>query len=89
MAVEDRNSRKRIERQIRQPHGEAAVAIGEWEIEMTRQIAVALYVVVLIAVVVSVDVLFFRNLLWERLFVNIGIVVAFAAFYLIFLNNST
>jgi Mn2+/Fe2+ NRAMP family transporter len=54
---------------------------------MTRNMSVALYVVVLIAVVVSVDVLFFRNRLWERLIVNIGIVLVFAAFYLRFLQN--
>ncbi len=49
--------------------------------------AVVLYVVVLIAVVVGVDLLFFRNRLWERLIVNIGIVLVFAAFYLRFLNR--
>lgn len=48
--------------------------------------SVVLYVVVLIAVVVSVDLLFFRNLFWERLIVNIGIVLVFAAFYLRFLK---
>jgi hypothetical protein len=42
---------------------------------------------VLIAVVVSVDLLFFRNHFWERLIVNIGIVLVFAAFYLRFLKN--
>ena len=49
---------------------------------MPKNMPVVLYIVVLIAVVVSVDVLFFRNLFWERLIVNIGIVVVFAAFYL-------
>ena len=48
---------------------------------------VVLYVAVLIAVVISVDLLFFRNRLWERLIVNIGIVLVFAAFYLRFLKN--
>ena len=46
-----------------------------------------LYVVVLIAVVVSVDLLFFKNRFWERLIVNIGIVLVFAAFYLRLLKN--
>ena len=46
-----------------------------------------LYVLVLIAVVVSVDLLFFKNRFWERLIVNIGIVLVFAAFYLRFLKN--
>ncbi|HAM50434.1 MAG TPA: hypothetical protein DCP92_06955 [Nitrospiraceae bacterium] len=56
-------------------------------IKMTRNMSVVLYVVVLIAVVVSVDLLFFRNRFWERLMVNIGIVLVFAAFYLRFLKN--
>ena len=46
-----------------------------------------LYVVVLIAIVVSVDLLFFKNRFWERLIVNIGIVLVDAAFYLRFLKN--
>ena len=54
---------------------------------MTKSIFVVLYSVVLIAVVVSVDLLFFRNLFWERLIANIGIVLVFAAFYLRFLKN--
>jgi hypothetical protein len=40
-----------------------------------------LFVVALIAVIVGVDLLFLRNRFWERLVVNIGIVVVFAAFY--------
>ena len=55
--------------------------------EMTRTLFIALYVVALIAVVVGVDVLFFRNLFWARLLVNIGIVLVFAAFYLRFLKK--
>ena len=41
-----------------------------------------LYVLALVAVVVGVDVLFFRDRFWERLMVNIGIVLVFSAFYL-------
>lgn len=48
---------------------------------MGRQVVVALYVIALVAVVVSVDVLFFRNRIWERLTVNVGIVLVFVAFY--------
>jgi len=51
---------------------------------MGRQAGVALYVLALVAVVVSVDVLFFRNRFWGRLMVNVGIVLVFAAFYLRF-----
>ncbi|SDX59163.1 hypothetical protein SAMN04515617_10537 [Collimonas sp. OK242] len=53
---------------------------------MPRKPYVVLYVLVLIAVVVSVDLLFFKNRFWERLMVNIGIVLVFAAFYLRFLK---
>ena len=49
--------------------------------------SVMLYVLVMIAVVISVDLLFFRNRFWERLIVNIGIVLVFAAFYLRFIKN--
>ena len=49
---------------------------------MGRQVAVVLYVLALVAVVVGVDVLFFRHHFWERLIVNVGIVPVFAAFYL-------
>jgi hypothetical protein len=58
-----------------------------WRIEMQSNIYVVLFILVLIAVVVSVDLLFFKNLPWERLMVNIGIVLVFAAFYLRFLKN--
>ncbi len=46
------------------------------------------YVLAMVAVVVCVDVLFFRNHFWERLLVNVGIVVVFAAFSLRFLRGS-
>ena len=49
--------------------------------------SIVLYIVVWIAVVVSVDLLFFRNLFWERLIANIGIVLVFAAFYFRFLKK--
>jgi hypothetical protein len=54
---------------------------------MGRQAAVVLYVLALVAVVVGVDVLFFRNHLWERLIANVGIVLVFGAFYLRFLKR--
>ena len=55
--------------------------------EMPRNTHVMLFVLVLIAVVVSVDLLVFRNRFWERLIANIGIVLVFAAFYLRFLKK--
>ena len=48
---------------------------------MGRHIAIVLYVVAMAAVIVAVDFLFFRNRFWERLTVNIGIILVFAAFY--------
>jgi hypothetical protein len=54
---------------------------------MGRQVAVVLYGVAMAAVIVSVDFLFFRTRFWERLTVNIGIVLVFAAFYLRFLRR--
>jgi hypothetical protein len=55
--------------------------------EMGRQVAVVFYVVVMAAVIVGVDVVFFRNRFWERLTMNIGIVLVCAAFYLRFLRR--
>ena len=70
-----------------QLHGKTTADIFERVIEMPRNTYVVLYILVLIAVVVSVDLLFFKNRFWERLIVNIGIVLVFAAFYLRFLKN--
>ena len=55
---------------------------------MGRRTVTVLYVLAMIAVVVGVDVLFFKNQLWARLIANIGIVLVFAAFYLRFLKRS-
>jgi hypothetical protein len=46
-----------------------------------------LYVVLLIATVVAVDVVFFRNRFWGRLTLNVGIVLVFTAFYFRFLKR--
>jgi hypothetical protein len=55
---------------------------------MGRPAAGALYVVAMAAVIVTVDVLFFRSHSWERLAVNVGIVVVFLAFYFRFLHHA-
>jgi hypothetical protein len=52
-----------------------------------RHLAIVLYVVAMAAVIVAVDFAFFRNRFWERLTVNIGIVLVFAAFYLSLLRR--
>ena len=49
---------------------------------MKRPRAVLLYVLALVAVVVGLDILFFRHHFFERLIVNVGVVLVFAAFYL-------
>ena len=51
------------------------------------QAAVVLYALALVAVVVGLDVLFFRNRFWERLMVNVGVVLVFAAFYMRYLKR--
>jgi hypothetical protein len=54
---------------------------------MSRQLAVVLYVLALVAVVVGVDILFFKHQFWERLIANVGIVLVFGAVYLRFLKR--
>jgi len=56
---------------------------------MGKQVNVAavLYVAVMVAVIVGMDVVFFRNRFWERLIFNIGIVMVFVAFYLRFFRR--
>jgi hypothetical protein len=54
---------------------------------MGRQAAVVLYLLALVAVVVSVDVLFLRHQFWPRLAVNVGIVLVFGAFGYRFLKR--
>ena len=47
---------------------------------MSGRAIVVLYALALIAVVVSVDVLFFKHHFWPRLMVNVGIVLIFGPF---------
>ena len=47
-----------------------------------------LYLLALVTVVVGVDILFLRHRLWERLVVNVPIVLVFGAFYLRFLKRA-
>jgi hypothetical protein len=55
--------------------------------EMGRQVATVIYVLAVAAIIVGVDFAFFRQRFWERLVVNIGIVLVFAAFYFRFLRH--
>ena len=54
---------------------------------MQRQMKIVLSVALLVATVVTVDVLFLRNQFWARLTVNIGIVLVFWTCYLRFLKR--
>jgi hypothetical protein len=54
---------------------------------MSRQVGVVLYVVAMVAVVVGVDFIFFRDRFSERLMANVGIVLVFAAFYFRFFGR--
>ena len=47
-----------------------------------------LYVIAMAAVVVAVDLLFFRGHFWERFTANVGIVLVFVAFYFRFVRQS-
>lgn len=56
-------------------------------IDITRKTTPLLYILLMIAVIISVDLLFFRNLFWDRLLVNISIILVDAIFYLKFLKQ--
>lgn len=53
---------------------------------MGRTATNVLYLVAMVAVIVAVDVLFFRDQFWWRLIANIGIVAMFVAVYFRFLR---
>ena len=53
---------------------------------MRRNMATALYVLLMVIVIVGLDLVFFRDLFWERLLANVGVVLVFAAFGLKFLR---
>ena len=55
---------------------------------MKSQTATALYILPMAALIVAVDLLFFKGRFWQRLVVNVGIVLIFAAFYFRFLRRS-
>jgi hypothetical protein len=55
---------------------------------MSKQVISVIYGLAMVAVIVGVDVAFFKNHIWERLAANIGIVLVFGAFYLRFLRLS-
>jgi membrane protein YdbS with pleckstrin-like domain len=54
---------------------------------MGKSTIIIIYVLLMVAVVVAADLLFFRHRFRERLIANIAIVLAFLVFYLIFLRH--
>ena len=52
-----------------------------------RRARAVLYVLALVAIVVGVDILFFRHHFVERLIANVGIVLVFVASYWRFLKR--
>lgn len=54
---------------------------------MSKNVIAILYVALMTASIVSVDFLFLRHRLRERLVINIAIILVFAAVYLLFLKN--
>lgn len=62
---------------------------SRWEVlKMGRPIVIALYVIVMVATIVGVDVAFFRDYFWARLAANVGLVLLFGAFYVRFAAGS-
>lgn len=55
---------------------------------MGRQVAIVLSIAAMVAAIVSVDFAFFRGFFWERLAVNVGIVLVFVAFSFRFLRHA-
>jgi preprotein translocase subunit SecE len=54
--------------------------------KMDKNVTVAIFLVLMVIIIVSVDVLFFRHHILERLVSNIGIVLVFVALYFRFLK---
>ena len=54
---------------------------------MGRNAVLVFYAVLMVAIVVAVDFLFFRHRFGERLIANIAIVLVFAVFYVLFLKR--
>lgn len=54
---------------------------------MGRQVFIALYLIVMVALIVGLDVMFLRNHFWARLATNVGIVAVFLVVYAVFLRR--
>ncbi|WP_347957283.1 hypothetical protein [Gordonia aichiensis] len=54
---------------------------------MDRTLIVIVYVLVMVALIIGLDVAFLRDHLWLRLAVNVGVVLVFAAGYYVLLRR--
>jgi hypothetical protein len=54
---------------------------------VSRLAITSLYVVCMAATITAVDLAFFKGHFWQRLLVNIGLVLVFAALYLRYLRR--
>lgn len=55
---------------------------------MGKSLVLAIFVLLMVATVVTVDVLFFRHQFLKRLIANVAIVLVFIALYALFLNRA-
>jgi len=55
---------------------------------MSKTAPGVLYALVMVAVIVSMDLLFFRDQPWQRLAANVGVALLFGAFYFRFFVSS-
>ena len=65
---------------------EPASLVGSAKAAVMRMILIA-YVASMIVVIVGLDATLFKHHFWERLAVNVGIVLVFAAFYFRFFRR--
>jgi hypothetical protein len=55
---------------------------------MDKNVTLIIFGLLMVAIIVTVDVLFFRRRFWARLISNIGIVLVFVALYFLVLKRS-
>lgn len=55
---------------------------------MNHTVFVVIYLVIMGALIVGLDILFLRDLFWLRLAVNVGIVAVFVLLYLLAFKNA-
>ena len=53
---------------------------------MDKFIVHIIFALLMAAIIVAIDLLFFRHQFWQRLLVNVGVVLVAVIFYLLFLR---